>query len=450
MTGLCLIIVLVYQLDRFARNRYDSANYKAKLKKNGVRVLSAKENITDDASGILVEGMLESMAEYYSAELSQKVRRGINESLLKGNFIGGYGLLGYDIIDKKWTVNEREAGLIRDIFTRYKNGEKAMDIINRLNNAGIKTKCGGQFDKNTVARIIRNEKYRGKVVSRGKVYAEVIPPIVDERLFEACNFIMDGHKHKQRVIVEEKPYILSGKLHCGYCNSLMTAEGGTSHTGREYHYYKCFKRKRFKHECFKKNVAQKVLEDIVFEKTVEFVLQPHIITLVAELVVKKFNGEIAKTDTMITLEKELKEKEKSISAILKAIEQGIVTRSTQSRLLTLEQEKDEIEDKLSIEKARRIKPLEVDEVKAFINYYARKQYKNDEEKNDFFSNFINRVILYDERVIILYNTSPDSQTEVKLNEKKGLISIEDVKDHKKGSSLDLGFKREALGGEAGI
>ena len=59
--------VLVYQLDRFARNRYDSANYKAKLKKNGVRVLSAKENITDDASGILVEGMLESMAEYYSA-----------------------------------------------------------------------------------------------------------------------------------------------------------------------------------------------------------------------------------------------------------------------------------------------------------------------------------------------------------------------------------------------
>ena len=60
--------VIVYQLDRFARNRYDSATYKAKLKKNGVRVLSAKENITDDASGILIEGVLESMAEYYSEE----------------------------------------------------------------------------------------------------------------------------------------------------------------------------------------------------------------------------------------------------------------------------------------------------------------------------------------------------------------------------------------------
>lgn len=69
--------VLVYQLDRFARNRYDSAINKAKLKKNGVRVISARENISDDASGILVEGVLESMAEYYSAELSQKIRRGM-------------------------------------------------------------------------------------------------------------------------------------------------------------------------------------------------------------------------------------------------------------------------------------------------------------------------------------------------------------------------------------
>lgn len=70
--------VIVYQLDRFARNRYDSAINKAKLKKNGVRVVSARENIADDASGILVEGILESMAEYYSAELSQKIHRGMS------------------------------------------------------------------------------------------------------------------------------------------------------------------------------------------------------------------------------------------------------------------------------------------------------------------------------------------------------------------------------------
>ena len=107
--------VLVYQLDRFARNRYDSANYKAKLKKNGVRVLSAKENISEDASGILIEGVLESMAEYYSAELSQKVKRGIRESYEKGYFIGGYGLFGYDIVDKKWTINSTKR-ILSEIF----------------------------------------------------------------------------------------------------------------------------------------------------------------------------------------------------------------------------------------------------------------------------------------------------------------------------------------------
>lgn len=75
--------VIVYQLDRFARNRFDSATYKAKLSRNNIRVLSARENITDDASGVLVEGVLESMAEYFSKELSQKVTRGMKESLLK-------------------------------------------------------------------------------------------------------------------------------------------------------------------------------------------------------------------------------------------------------------------------------------------------------------------------------------------------------------------------------
>ena len=87
--------VLVYQLDRFARNRYDSAINKAKLKKNGVRVLSAKENISDDASGILVEGVLESMAEYYSVELSQKIHRGMQINAQKCLSNGSNPGLGY-------------------------------------------------------------------------------------------------------------------------------------------------------------------------------------------------------------------------------------------------------------------------------------------------------------------------------------------------------------------
>ena len=113
--------VLVYQLDRFARNRYDSATYKAKLKKNGVRVLSAKENIADDASGILIEGVLESMAEYYSAELSQKVKRGIAMSAAKCKYFGGVIPLGYKVNSEK-NFDEQEELLLNLIFPDYPDG----------------------------------------------------------------------------------------------------------------------------------------------------------------------------------------------------------------------------------------------------------------------------------------------------------------------------------------
>lgn len=126
--------VLVYQLDRFARNRYDSATYKAKLKKNGVRVLSARENITDDASGILVEGLLESMAEYYSAELSQKIRRGMDINAEKCLSNGSNPGLGYRVdADRRFYIEPEEAAVVQDVFERYASGQTVTEICAALN-----------------------------------------------------------------------------------------------------------------------------------------------------------------------------------------------------------------------------------------------------------------------------------------------------------------------------
>lgn len=76
-------VVIVWKLDRFTRNRYDSAHYKAVLRKNGVKVISATEVISEGAEGIILESVLEGYAEYYSAELSEKVIRGMTENVLK-------------------------------------------------------------------------------------------------------------------------------------------------------------------------------------------------------------------------------------------------------------------------------------------------------------------------------------------------------------------------------
>ena len=395
------------------------------------------------------------MAEYYSAELSQKVRRGVKESLLKGHFVGGYGLFGYDIVDKKWTINTYEADIVRDMFTRYKNGEKAKEIIDRLNAQGIKTKAGSPFNMNSFARIIRNEKYIGVYNSHGVIYENVIPPIVDEKLFFDCNAIMDEHKHKPRATKSGKPYILSGKLFCGYCGSLMTAETGTSQTGKLHHYYKCFGRKKNQHRCNKKSCRQQELEDLVFKTTIDYVLQPQVIQAVAEQVVTKFNSEITKTATLENLENELKVKEKAINSLLSAIEQGLITKSAKDRLIALETQKDELEAKISLEKAKQIKPLEVDKVKAFLDFFAHRKYENDQEKNEFFNSFINRVVLYDDKILIFYNTDTNHPAVITRKDIDDLLAGIGEKIEKKSrttakneeNSLEpQGFKRVSLGG----
>ena len=125
--------VLVYQLDRFARNRYDSATYKAKLKKNGVRVLSARENISDDASGVLMEAVLEGMAEYYSVELAQKIKRGMDINAEKCLSTGGNVALGFKTENKRIVVDPLTAPIVVKIFEMYVTGSTMADIIRYLN-----------------------------------------------------------------------------------------------------------------------------------------------------------------------------------------------------------------------------------------------------------------------------------------------------------------------------
>lgn len=140
--------VLVYQLDRFARNRYDSAINKAKLKKNGVRVISARENISDDASGILVEGVLESMAEYYSAELSQKIRRGMDINAEKCLSNGSNPGLGYYVDEeRRFHIDPEGVAVVREIFEMYASGKTVAEITKYLNAKQVKTSLGKEFNK---------------------------------------------------------------------------------------------------------------------------------------------------------------------------------------------------------------------------------------------------------------------------------------------------------------
>ena len=211
--------ILVYSLDRFARNRYDSARYKAKLKKNGIKVLSAKENISDDPAGIVMEGVLESMAEYYSAELSQKVNRNMLLNAEKGLYNGGFVPLGYRVIEqdfdtykkKKLVIDENTAPIVQAIFKMRANDIPVVEIIDFLNKNGYKTGKGTDFNKNSLQNLFKNKKYIGTTTYGEKEFPNTIPAIIDE--------VREKYKHAPGIRKAEDRYLLTGKLFCGKCGS---------------------------------------------------------------------------------------------------------------------------------------------------------------------------------------------------------------------------------------
>ena len=409
--------VIVYQLDRFARNRYDSATYKAKLRKNNVRVISARENITDDASGVLVEGMLESMAEYYSKELSQKTKRGMKETILKGKWTGGYMPYGYDIQNQQFTINESEAEVVRRIYNDTLANVKLKDIVSELNNKGIKNKIGKPFVSDYIFRILRNRKYIGEVSQTYK--SEVsIPQIIDINTFNLVQEKLRHNKGKNAKNKAEELYYLSGKIYCGQCNSLVTAESGTNHEGVVYRYYKCSARKKKKNSCRKATIRKEYFENKVIDKTIQDIFIPSVIEEIAINVVNNFNKEIKDNLEIKSYEKQISQVSKKIDNIINAIEQGILTPTTKEKLMQYESDKSDLENKLAVAVNKSTKPLTVSEVKGFLNDFASKDYSQAESRQRLLELFINRIYLYDEFAIVVYNGTNNPQDELNLSNKK--------------------------------
>ncbi len=156
-------VVIVWKLDRFSRNRYDSAKYKAMLKKNNVRVVSATESISEGAEGIILESVLEGMAEYYSADLAEKVKRGMTENALKCRFNGSAIPFGYSVDEEKhYQLNPVTAPVVLEIFKKYADGMSIKDITDELNARGLKTAKGADFNKNSMRHMFKNRIYIGE------------------------------------------------------------------------------------------------------------------------------------------------------------------------------------------------------------------------------------------------------------------------------------------------
>jgi site-specific DNA recombinase len=280
-------VVLVWKYSRFARNREDSIVFKAMLRKAGVQVISINEPLEDTPTGRLLEAMIESLDEFYSANLGEEVTRGMRESASRGFWVASYAPYGYRKVMVKDGVKERpkleiepsQSSVIQRIFQGITDGRGLIEIAKELNREGIVGPRGRGWGKTTIHKILTNEVYTGTLVwgrqsSRNLKPIRVenaLPAIIDTDTFQQAQVCLNEraftNKHPKRVASN---YLLSGLARCGYCGKSLI---GQDAKGGRFHYYVCGTlQKRGAGSCQAAYTSKERLEQSVIDKVKEHVL----------------------------------------------------------------------------------------------------------------------------------------------------------------------------------
>ena len=397
--------IIVWKLDRFSRNRYDSAHYKTLLRKNGVKVISAMESISEGSEGILLESVLEGMAEYYSAELAEKVVRGMKENALKGISNGGQVTFGYKVNEeRRYERDEVNAPIVEEIFTMYADGKTIKQIVDYLDAKQVRTSRGGKINFNAVQRMLSNRKYIGEYKFRDVIMPHAIPALVPDDLFEKVQKKLVKNKKAPAQRKAEDEYLLTLKLFCGKCGAHMVGESGMG-TSRIYRYYKCANTKKV-HTCDKKPVRKEWIEDLAVKKALEILNDEKLISYLTDRIYVLQGQE---NPRIPNLKAQLEDTQKRIGNIMDAIEQGIITENTKSRLTQLESKQKELEIAILQEKIK--KPfLTKEQIRFGIEKFKKLDISTQEGKQRLIDGFINSIYLFDDKLTITFNFKDGSRT----------------------------------------
>lgn len=404
-------LVLVWKLDRFARNRYDSAHYKAILKKNGVKVVSVTERIADGADGVILEAVLEGMAEYYSLDLSEKIHRGQKENALKAQCNGGRIPFGYQLINHRLEKNPFTAPIVQEVFSRYANGDTVRSIVDDLNQRGIKSSMGYPFTYSSFGNLLKNRTYIGEFHYDGVIIPDGVPALVSKELFERAQIRREKNKHAPAMAKAKENYILTTKLFCGMCGKMMAGESG-QHGGKTYRYYKCSGAKR-KMGCTKKAVKKEWIENLVVQQTMLVVMDEPLMERLTDRLME-LQGE--ESYDLKLFERQKREVEQGIENMINAIQAGIITPSTKQRLTELESEKSRLEKCILKERLEHPR-LEREQISFFLEQFKKTDVQNVEQRQRLIDCFVNAVFVYDDKIILTFNYKNSTKT-IKLSDIK--------------------------------
>jgi hypothetical protein len=338
----------------------------------------------------------------------------MTENALKCKFNGGSIPFEYTIDkEQRFQLDPAAAPVVLEVFTLYSKGTSMQQIVNRLNERGVKSLRGNKITLNIVDYMLHNRRYIGEYGYRDVVTPGGIPAIVPEDLFERVRErIMKNKKAPARHKAEDD-YVLTTKLHCGKCGAFMVGESGTSRTMTVHRYYKCVNTKK-KKLCDKKPVKKDWIENLVVEQTLRAIMDDSVVDQIVDAVMDLQTRE---STELPLLRKQLAETERAIHNMLDAIQQGVLTSSTKRRLDELEQTKSALEISILQEEIQR-PPLTREQIAFWICRFRETDVTSREQRQRLVDSFVNSVYLYDDRLIVTFNYKDGART-VSLNDIQG-------------------------------
>ncbi len=354
-------VILVWKFSRFTRKREHAVAFKSQLRRKGIRVVSITEQAEDNATGRLLEGIIESVDEYYSENLAQEVVRGMREAASRGFFLGSNAPFGYRKIKVSDGAKERPtlevdpatAPVVTELFEKSLRGSGLKELCKELNDRGI-TNRGKRWYKGTLHYVLRNEAYTGAAVwgknSKGEKAQDPVrvegawPALVSRELFEDVQQAMSERAPKaQRPGRVGSKFLLSGLLRCGVCGRHYRAQGAKS---GQFAYYICGTLFREgAGTCSARYLNAPRLETFVVEKIRERILTEETIVELVTLVAEEIDamaGELA--GRLEVVEAELGDVRKRLEKLYEAIETSELTLEVLSpRIMSLRHREEQLE-----------------------------------------------------------------------------------------------------------
>lgn len=399
--------VIVYTLDRFSRSRYDSVIYKAKLKKNGVRVLSAKENIKDDPSGIILESVLEGYVEYFSAELAQKVKRGMTENILEKKWPGTPVPFGYKKrADGRLKINPLTAPAVKKMYEMMLSGRSMAEITRTMQNKGyVNPTSGKPLRYQVVYRILHNQIYTGAYIWNGTEIKDFAPAIIPITQWEAVQRMKKTRNVRRNNAIN---YMLTGKLICGICGLPMTGTCGTSKNGHRHYYYRCSSKNNkirgVKARCDSKPIPVDKLESLVYDVTIAILNQPKYRKEIARQAAAVQEDKTTQYSEGTAINAQIRKIQGKLNNSISAIEAGVFSETIKNNIISYEKQIKELKKQLA--KLKMVKSnLTITEsaIEFFFEKMLEKARLTDSRDLNVFFDFINRVVVYKSKIEIYYN-----------------------------------------------